>query len=36
MDKALLTQMMIELRRGTQILGVLSLLKKQQYGYSLL
>lgn len=36
MDKALLTQMIVELRRGTQILGVLSLLKKQQYGYSLL
>jgi PadR family transcriptional regulator, regulatory protein PadR len=36
MDKLLLTQMIVELRRGTQILGVLSLLKKEQYGYSLL
>lgn len=36
MDQTLIQNMMVELRRGTQILGVLHLLKTNQYGYSLL
>ncbi|MGD9909411.1 MAG: PadR family transcriptional regulator [Candidatus Izemoplasmatales bacterium] len=36
MDKAILDNLKSELRRGTQILSVLSLLDKNQYGYSLL
>jgi PadR family transcriptional regulator PadR len=36
MDETLLLNMSAELRRGTQILAVLSQLDKMQYGYSLL
>lgn len=36
MDKAILDNLKSELKRGTQILSVLSLLDKNQYGYSLL
>lgn len=36
MDQTLIQNMMVELRRGTQILGVLNLLQSNQYGYSLL
>lgn len=36
MDEMLLKNMIVELRRGTQIIAVLNQLKKQQYGYSLL
>lgn len=36
MDKVLIQNMKNELRRGTQILAVLSQLDKMQYGYSLL
>ncbi|MBN2300391.1 MAG: helix-turn-helix transcriptional regulator [Acholeplasmataceae bacterium] len=35
-DNSLLTNLVIELRRGTQIIAVLSQLKENQYGYSLL
>ena len=35
-EKDLLETMIVELRRGTQILMVLDALKKAQYGYSLL
>jgi len=33
---SLLTNLIVELRRGTQIIAVLSQLKENQYGYSLL
>lgn len=36
MDELLLQNMKTELRRGTQVLAVLSQLNKMQYGYSLL
>lgn len=36
MDQNLLNNLVTELKRGTQILAVLSQLKKNQYGYSLL
>lgn len=36
MDESLIKNLSTELRRGTQILGVLSQLDKMQYGYSLL
>ncbi|MCR3906850.1 MAG: PadR family transcriptional regulator [Tenericutes bacterium] len=36
MDQTVLNNMITELRRGTQIISVLSQLKKTQYGYSLL
>lgn len=36
MDQNILSNMIVELKRGTQILMVLSQLKKNQYGYSLL
>lgn len=36
MDQTILNNLEIELRRGTQTLAVLSLLKTKQYGYSLL
>jgi PadR family transcriptional regulator, regulatory protein PadR len=36
MDESILINMIIELRRGTQIISVLSQLEKNQYGYSLL
>lgn len=36
MDEALIKNLCSELKRGTQILGVLSQLDKMQYGYSLL
>jgi PadR family transcriptional regulator, regulatory protein PadR len=36
MDQTVLNNMIVELRRGTQIISVLSQLKKTQYGYSLL
>lgn len=36
MDKQLLHNLTIELKRGTQILIVLQALRKNQYGYSLL
>jgi PadR family transcriptional regulator PadR len=35
-DETILNNMIVELRRGTQIIAVLSQLKKTQYGYSLL
>ena len=35
-DSMLITNLKNELRRGTQVLAVLSLLEKNQYGYSLL
>lgn len=35
-DNSLLTNLVVELRRGTQIIAVLSQLKENQYGYSLL
>ena len=35
-DQSVMTNMIVELRRGTQILAVLSSLSKTQYGYSLL
>ena len=35
-DEAILNNLLIELKRGTQIIQVLSQLKKTQYGYSLL
>lgn len=35
-EQAVLSQLVIELRRGTQIILVLSQLKTMQYGYSLL
>lgn len=35
-DYEIITSMITELRRGTLVLGVLSQLKKPQYGYSLL
>jgi len=35
-DENTLSNMIVELRRGTQIIAVLSQLKKTQYGYSLL
>lgn len=36
MDQTILNNLEIELRRGTQTLAVLSLLREKQYGYSLL
>ncbi len=36
MDKTLLENTILELRRGVIVLGVLSQLKEEQYGYSLL
>ena len=36
LDQTLIQNMVVELRRGTQILGVLNLLRTNQYGYSLL
>ena len=36
MDKNLLENTILELRRGVIVLGVLSQLKEEQYGYSLL
>lgn len=36
MDKTVLDNLIVELKRGTQVLAVLSQLKKNQYGYSLL
>jgi len=36
MDESILVNMIVELRRGTQIISVLSQLEKNQYGYSLL
>lgn len=36
MDESILINMIVELRRGTQIISVLSQLEKNQYGYSLL
>ncbi|MCL2474930.1 MAG: PadR family transcriptional regulator [Chloroflexi bacterium] len=36
MDQQIIDNLIIELRRGTLILAVLSQLKKPQYGYSLL
>jgi len=36
MDQSIISNMIVELKRGTQILLVLSQLKKNQYGYSLL
>lgn len=36
MDQSIIENLKGELRRGTQILSVLSLLDKNQYGYSLL
>ncbi|MBU1093557.1 MAG: PadR family transcriptional regulator [Firmicutes bacterium] len=35
-DLPLLTNLVVELRRGTQMIAVLSQLKENQYGYSLL
>ncbi len=35
-DENTLSNMIVELRRGTQVIAVLSQLKKTQYGYSLL
>ena len=35
-DETILNNMIVELRRGTQIIAVLSQLRKTQYGYSLL
>ena len=35
-DESIFANLQVELRRGTQILAVLSQLKDQQYGYSLL
>lgn len=35
-DTSLLSNLIVELRRGTQIVAVLSQLKENQYGYSLL
>lgn len=35
-DTSLLTNLIVELRRGTQIIAVLSQLQENQYGYSLL
>jgi PadR family transcriptional regulator, regulatory protein PadR len=35
-DQSILNNLVVELRRGTQILAVLSSLSKTQYGYSLL
>jgi DNA-binding PadR family transcriptional regulator len=35
-EQTVLSNLLVELRRGTQILAVLSQLKTQQYGYSLL
>ncbi|MDP2425658.1 MAG: PadR family transcriptional regulator [bacterium] len=35
-DQSILNNLIVELRRGTQILAVLSSLSKTQYGYSLL
>lgn len=35
-DTALLTNLVVELRRGTQLIAVLSQLQENQYGYSLL
>lgn len=35
-EQSVLTNLLVELRRGTQILAVLSQLKTKQYGYSLL
>ena len=35
-EQSVLSNLLIELRRGTQILAVLSQLKTEQYGYSLL
>src|SRR3989339_807193 len=36
MDPNVLNNMLVELKRGTQVLAVLSQLKQNQYGYSLL
>jgi len=36
MDQNILDNMIVELRRGTQIIAVLSQLSRNQYGYSLL
>lgn len=36
MDKNVLSNLVVELKRGTQVLAVLSQLKHNQYGYSLL
>jgi len=36
MEESILVNMIVELRRGTQIISVLSQLEKNQYGYSLL
>lgn len=36
MDKNVLSNLVVELKRGTQVLAVLSQLKSNQYGYSLL
>jgi DNA-binding PadR family transcriptional regulator len=36
MDPNVLSNMLVELKRGTQVLAVLSQLKQNQYGYSLL
>jgi DNA-binding PadR family transcriptional regulator len=36
MDESLIQSLSLELRRGTQVLAVLSQLDKMQYGYSLL
>ena len=36
MDTNLINNLVVELKRGTQILSVLSQLRKNQYGYSLL
>lgn len=35
-NTSLISSLVVELRRGTQIIAVLSQLKKNQYGYSLL
>lgn len=35
-EQSVLSNLLVELRRGTQILAVLSQLKTEQYGYSLL
>ncbi len=36
MDQSILDNLIVELRRGTQIIAVLSQLSRNQYGYSLL
>lgn len=36
MDQSVFSNLVVELRRGTQILAVLSQLNKDEYGYSLL